>query len=311
MRSYDARQLENHQIAMQRRETLRREVPGYADLEDTIASLSVAKGKLLLSGDEGALDSLKESLACLRAQKTALITGAGYPADYLEPVYTCPDCRDTGYIGSQKCHCLRQAIISKLYHQTGIQRSLQENNFSTLRYDFYEGEALSLFEKAVDLCHNFVDTFEREHQNLLLYGTVGCGKSFLSGCVARELIESGHSVLYFSASDFFDLLSRQLFHKQDGHPDISHEDLMTCDLLIIDDLGTELTNQFVESSLFSCLNERQLYHRSVIISTNLSLEDVRNRYSERIFSRMMSHYQLCKMAGPDIRIEKRKETIRK
>ena len=141
---------------------------------------------------------------------------------------------------------------------------------------------------------------------------MGTGKSFLSGCVAKELIDSGHPVIYFSASGLFDLLARAKFdYKSLEDLRGEYEDLFSCDLLIIDDLGTEYTNNLVNSELFSLINERHLKHKATIISTNLSLEDFRNRYSDRIFSRITSNYEICKLTGPDIRMYKKRLENRK
>lgn len=125
----------------------------------------------------------------------------------------------------------------------------------------------------------------------------------MSGCIASELLQTGHSVIYFSASGLFDTLARYAFDSR-AKEALSgfYEDLYNCDLLIIDDLGTEMTNTFVASQLFSCLNERHLRKNATIISTNLSLEELRDRYSDRVFSRITSHYDLCKLTGPDIRM---------
>ena len=154
--------------------------------------------------------------------------------------------------------------------------------------------------------------FNSDYHNLFFYGTVGTGKSFLSGCVAKELIESGHSVIYFSATGLFDLLSKNSFdYKNREELRETYADLYQCDLLIIDDLGTELTNQFVTSQLFALLNERHMGKKATIISTNLSLEELRNRYSERIFSRITSHYEICKLSGQDIRMYKKRLMNRK
>lgn len=149
----------------------------------------------------------------------------------------------------------------------------------------------------------FVQNFKQDYHNLFFYGTVGTGKSFLSGCIASELLQTGHSVIYFSASGLFDTLARYAFDSR-AKEALSgfYEDLYNCDLLIIDDLGTEMTNTFVASQLFSCLNERHLRKNATIISTNLSLEELRDRYSDRVFSRITSHYDLCKLTGPDIRM---------
>ena len=289
-----------------RRAQVYERIPGFGKLEDTVASLSVAQGKKLLSGDDSALFTLRDSLARLKEQKKHLLLDAGLPENYLDPLFICPDCQDTGYIGGTKCHCFRQAEITLLYEQSGIQDMLKYNNFDHLSFEFYTGEALSLFQYAVSTCQNFIKTFDSDYHNLFFYGTVGTGKSFLSGCVAKELIDRGHSVIYFGATSLFDLLSSASFHtKAREDRQNAYSDLYQCDLLIIDDLGTELTNQFTSSQLFSLLNERHLGKKSTLISTNFSLAELRDRYSDRIFSRITSNYEVCRLAGKDIRMYKR------
>ena len=225
--------------------------------------------------------------------------------NFLDPVFCCPDCQDTGYIGREKCHCFRQAEISLLYEQSGIQDLLKQNNFSLLSYEYYRGEALALFQNAVKTCQSFIKNFNSDYHNLFFYGTVGTGKSFLSCCVAKELMDQGHSVIYFGATGLFDLLSNAAFHTKDREErQNAYSDLYRCDLLIIDDLGTELTNQFTSSQLFSLLNERHLGKKSTLISTNFTLAQLRDRYSDRIFSRITSNFEVCRLAGEDIRMYK-------
>ncbi|MBD5458189.1 MAG: ATP-binding protein [Lachnospiraceae bacterium] len=312
LRDYENRQLHNRHELERKTAYVYDHVPGYRELEEQIASVSVSQGKKYLSGDEGAMEELKVLLAEISTRKKQLLSEAGLPENYLNPVYTCPDCQDTGYIDGQKCHCFKQAMITLLYEQSNIQEILQNDNFRSLSYEYYEGEDLSRFKNAVMTCQNFIKNFNSDYHNLFFYGTVGTGKTFLSNCVAKELIESGHSVIYFSAAGLFDLLSRYSFdfkNKEDERD--RYADLYQCDLLIVDDLGTELTNQFVASRLFSLLNERHMGKKATVISTNLSLEELRNRYSDRIFSRITSHYKLCKLTGPDIRMFKKRLLNRK
>lgn len=304
-RQYEERQRQSRLETERRRDYVYEHLPKYRELEDKATSLSVAQGKKLLSGDESALEKLRDSLTSLREQKKQLLLDADLPADYLEPVFSCPDCRDTGYIDREKCHCLRQAEISLLYEQSGIEDMLKHNNFSLLSYDYYTGEALALFRHAVETCQSFIKNFNSDYRNLFFYGTVGTGKSFLSGCVAKELMDQGHSVIYFGAAGLFDLLSSVSFDtKNREERQNTYSDLYRCDLLIIDDLGTELTNQFTASQLFSLLNERNLGKKSTLISTNLSLAELRDRYSDRIFSRITSNFEVCRLAGEDIRMYK-------
>lgn len=302
----------NRSLLESRREEVYRAIPGFRELSDSVSALSVASARRMLEGDEGALSDLHKQLAEISSRRKQLLAQNGFPADYLEPIYNCPDCRDTGYIISsdglrQKCHCFRQQEISILYAQSHIQGMIAKENFSTLSYDYYQGDDRRRFETAVQICKKFIRTFKDDYQNLFFYGTVGTGKSFLSGCVAGELLKMGQSVIYFSASSLFDTLARYSFDT--GSKDALHdlyEDFYNCDLLIIDDLGTEITNSFVTSQLFSCLNERCLRNNSTLISTNLSLEELRDRYSDRIFSRITSSFTLCKLTGPDIRILKKR-----
>ena len=305
-RQYEERQKENRLETERRHACVYESIPEFQKLENAVASLAVAQGKKLLSGDEKALDALRKSLADLKAQKEQLLLDAGFSVNFLDPVFCCPDCQDTGYIGREKCHCFRQAEISLLYEQSGIQDLLKQNNFSLLSYEYYRGEALALFQNAVKTCQSFIKNFNSDYHNLFFYGTVGTGKSFLSGCVAKELIDRGHSVIYFGATGLFDLLSNASFRAGSREErQNAYSDLYQCDLLIIDDLGTELTNQFTSSQLFSLLNERQLGKKSTLISTNFSLAELRDRYSDRIFSRITSNFEVCRLAGKDIRMYKR------
>lgn len=305
IRNYEECQTKNRHILEARKKEVYDKVDGYEALEASVSSVSVECGKRMLSGDDNALADLKRTLQDLREAKEKLLTSSGFPANYLEPVYDCADCKDTGYIDGEKCHCFKQQMISLLYEQSNIHEMLKIENFSALSYDYYSGDDLVSFEKAVATCNNFITNFDSEYRNLFFYGTVGCGKSFLSNCVAKELIETGHSILYFSSIGLFEFLSRYSFdYKNKESLYNAFEDLYNCDLVIIDDLGTEVTNSFVTSQLFSCLNERHIRKKSTIISTNLSLGELRERYSDRIFSRITSNYDICKLSGKDIRLQK-------
>ena len=305
-REYQETQNRNRRILQERREEIYAALPQYKELSEQIASLSVQQARLLLAGDDDALQTLKEQTGTYSRRKKELLISAGYPEDYLEPVYTCAKCQDTGFIGNEKCSCLRRKEISLLYEQSNIQDLIKRENFDTLSYTYYQGEDLKRFETAVNISKNFVAGFSKHYQNLFFYGTVGTGKSFLSGCIAGELLSQGYSVIYFSANGLFEQLANYSFSTKLKESLYNfYKDLYNCDLVIIDDLGTEVTNSFVTSQLFALLNERHLRQRATIISTNLGLEELRDRYSDRVFSRITSNYSLCKLTGPDIRIHKK------
>lgn len=312
MRTYEERQLAHQRERNARLAEVREALPEYDALSHEESALFLQKADRLLDGQSEDARRISEEIALIRAKKANLLSRAGYPADYLSMQYTCPLCKDTGYADGVKCACFRQASVSLLYEQSGIRELLKQDNFDALSYEYYEGEDLTRFQNAVTTCKNFIRNFNSDYHNLFFYGTVGTGKSFLSGCVAKELIEKGNLVIYFSATRLFNELSRCAFQRENrGELNSFLDDLFECDLLIIDDLGTELTNSFVASQLFSCLNERHIRKKATVISTNLSLQELSDRYSERIFSRITSSYEICKLSGPDIRMYKKRQLSRK
>ncbi len=312
MRDYELVQNRNRRLLEDRENEIFQKIPKYRQLVESTGALAKSYAMKLLDGEDKAIDTLKNELADLSHQKKLLLSQHGYPASYLDPIFNCPLCQDTGYLTDQagsreKCRCFRQKEITLLYEQSNIQKTIEKENFSTLSFEYYEGEDRKRFQEAVRISLDFVQNFEQDYQNLLFYGTVGTGKSFLSGCIAKELLQTGHSVIYFSSAGLFDTLARYSFDAKAKETLYNfYKDLYNCDLVIIDDLGTELTNSFVTSQLFTCLNERYLRRKATIISTNLNLEDLQDRYSDRIFSRLTSNFTICKLSGPDIRMYKKR-----
>lgn len=319
-REYDAVQLKNRQLLEKRRQEVFARCPAYEEAASEVASLSVRFGRRMLAetmtgAQEGqsaeetqsteevtSAAAYHEALSALSRKKERLLLEAGFPADYLEPLYDCADCQDTGFAHGRRCRCFEQKIINLLYSQSNLQKLIATENFSSLSYEYYQGEDLENFRKAVETSLSFIKHFSGDCQNLLFFGAVGTGKSFLSGCIAKEILDRGFSVVYFSASALFNLLSKYSF--ETGSKEMlykTYEELYNCDLVIVDDLGTELSNSFTNSQFFAFLNERQLAGKSVIISTNLSLEELKTRYSERIFSRLTGNFTFRKLSGPDIR----------
>ena len=319
MRQYSETRLRHERELSERKRRIAARIPAYNELDHIVPAEGVSRLRQLLASKNEAVASeaadmpafaagLHERAAQIKAGKRALLKQYGYPEDYLDPIYDCPACRDTGYISDGKCRCLLQKEADILYHQSHLKEIVKSENFSALSEEFYQGEDLGRFRKTVEGCRRFVNEFGNTYINLYFYGTVGTGKSFLSACVADSLLKQGHSVLYFSAASLFDRLAALSFGKQ-VHEELEHftHELYHCDLLIIDDLGTELTNAFVAASLFTCLNERQLNRKSVVISTNLSLAELQSRYSDRVFSRIANYFELYKLTGPDIRVLKRRK----
>ena len=315
MREYGRQQMENQHRLEARKNEIYQEIPAIRELEAEIAGRSVAGAKRLLGGDTGVLSQLKEELADLREQKALLIRAKGYPDDYLELHYRCPDCKDTGWRDGRKCHCFLKAQMKLLYAQSNLDQVLDQENFGNLSYAYYDDQEIlpeigltnaDYMRRVVRGCMDFAADFDRKKENLLFTGSTGVGKTFLTNCIARALMDSGHSVIYLSAGDLFEVFSRNKFD-YDTPEDMrdTYRYILDCDLLIIDDLGTELNNSFTSSQLFYCINERMNMSRSTIISTNLTLARLRDSYTDRVTSRIMSGYRIIPLYGGDIRLLKK------
>ena len=312
MREYSRRESENRYALEKRREEVYKKIPRLREIDEEVASLSARKIKLLLQGNSSDCRDLYLAIDQLSEERTVLLISNDYPENYLELFYTCPHCHDTGYINGQKCTCFKKAEIALLFDQSNLSEIIKKENFEHFSFEYYSDtikdeitgrSALEAANSAYQKAREFIQKFPSASPNLFLYGNTGVGKTFLSHCIANELLQSTYSVLYFSAFDLFDMRAKSTFSK--GSEKDFHEDLIfDCDLLIIDDLGTELTNSFVSSQLFLCINERINSSKSTIISTNLTIEEFSNTYSERTFSRIAQHYQLVKLIGKDIRIQK-------
>ncbi len=312
-REYDARQLSNLRAVEMRIRDAYEQIPGLREIDDAIASCSVARARELLDGNADALLNLRRQLEAYRRKKESLLSEHGLSTDDFKPVYTCSDCKDTGYVSGKRCHCFRQAAINLVYTQSNLKEILKKENFDTFSFAYYSDteinpatgrSSLATAKDAVAKCRHFIDTFDTAFLNLYLYGDTGTGKTFLSNCTAKELMDRGHSVIYFTAFQLFDILSRGVF-RRDADAVETHRNIFDCDLLIIDDLGTELANSFTASQLFLCINERILRRKSTVISTNLGMNQLADIYSERVLSRISSSYTLIKLFGADIRILKR------
>lgn len=304
-REYDEKRSRHRRILEDRLSLIRKNIPEYEEIEDSISSVSVDGFLSLINRpDEGTTpDSIRRKLSALRESKILLLTKNGYPPDYLEPTYDCPLCKDTGFIEREKCLCFKKRVTTLLYAQSNLGGTLDDENFSHLSYEYYQGEDLLAFQKAVDSARNFINKFP-SGLNLLFYGKVGSGKTFLSKCITKELIDKGFSVLYFSSGSLTDFF----FNKYSGPEGITTDDIYTCDLLIIDDLGTEAPNNTVISKFYGLLDSRLSNKRSTIISTNLDLTSLRDIYSERVLSRIAYSYEILNINCPDIRIQKRKKS---
>lgn len=317
MRIYDSIRTKNQHIQTQRYNEVTAACPEIASIDNEIISLSVDAAASMINNTEpdNSDTEYKDHLKQLNEKRNNLLVQLGKPKNYLDDIYSCPICKDTGYVNHNKCSCFTRKAIDLVYSESNLKNITANENFNTFSYEWYDNKnadpsngltPYNNMHQVVSICHSFVDNFDKEFSNLVLYGCTGIGKTFLTNCIAKELLDSSHSVIYLTAIELFQKFEERDFNRQNASLfsfDSSY--ILECDLLIIDDLGTEVGNAYTNSRLFYCINERILRKKSTIISTNLSLSEIRDNYSERIFSRLTSSYKILKLFGNDIRILKR------
>ncbi|WP_040191128.1 ATP-binding protein [Clostridium culturomicium] len=295
-----------------RKEEVRRKIPEVEAIEREIGKLCIKVSINALQdipNREDHLRSLKESITTLRMRKTELLVSNGFPMDYLDLHYSCNKCKDTGYIGLEKCSCYKQKLNKLYYKNSDLFTVSDKNNFANFSMDFYSNKnegpekysPRENMKKIVNGCLKFMSNFESTDENILFYGNSGTGKTFLSHCMAKELIDSGYFVVYKTAEELIKNLRDVRFNNNSTLED----HLINCDLLIIDDLGTELSSEFSKAELFNLLNTKLLRNKKMLISTNYSLDELLSLYSERITSRLFGNFTLYKFYGKDIRLQKK------
>lgn len=311
MRSYDAKRNEHRAILDERIAEVQKRIPEYAELSKLASRISLEAAQNAILNKSFSPEEMNSKLADIANTKKDLLVSAGYPENYLEPICDCKLCKDTGFVDGEKCICFKQAAIDLLYNQSNIKKILKKENFKNFNYKLYSDSliderlgqsARQNINTVVEELENFIEHFP-SGKNVFLYGDTGVGKTFLTHCVAAELLAKGYSVLYLTANELFDFFSKYSF-RSDEEMDTREifSQILDCDLLIIDDLGTELANAFTNSKLFYCISERAAIGNSTMISSNLDLSGIMNTYSERIFSRLTQSYSIYKIFGEDLRL---------
>ena len=274
-------------------------------------TMAMAAQAVFASGGDvqTAMNAARDKNLALQLERQELIA-ANFEEGYLDDAPICDRCGGTGYIGSQMCECLTELCRQEQKKELTFLSAGQER-FDQFRLDYYPDRMdpklgvniRALMEKTYQTCKRYAQTFSEKSPNLLFSGDTGLGKTFLSACIARTVADSGHSVVYESAGHLFSKLERAKF---EGSEEARQEaaKYTACDLLIVDDLGTEMPGQFTTAALYTLVNDRLLEHKPTIISTNLTVEDLSRRYSAQIVSRLRGSYLRVPFLGDDIRVKK-------
>ncbi|MCD2346389.1 ATP-binding protein [Clostridium guangxiense] len=295
-----------------RKEEIALKLPEVINIDNKIGKLfiqlSVSMFKDLKVDRNTYIKNLKDEITDLRIKKSEILSSHGYPIDYLNIKYRCPKCKDTGYIETKKCSCYKKYLVKLYYKDSELNSLLSINNFDNFDINFYstrktQNELESPrknIEKIFTRALNFVNTFDTSKENLLFYGNSGTGKTFLCQCIAKDLLDKGHLVIYKTSDDLLNILKKIRFENNSELEDL----IVNCDLLIIDDLGTEQINDFSKTEVFNLINRKLLAGKKMVISSNHTLEGLSRIYSERITSRLFGDFTLCKFYGDDIRVKK-------
>lgn len=286
--------------------------PRAEQIDRELASTAISAARAVLGGGDAKalLGRLKERNQALQQELDGILAKAGLPRDYLEPHYTCPRCSDTGYVDGRMCVCLKSRLRAEAYKSLNALTPLSLSTFETFRLDYYADQPdasgrseRGAMARVLDNCMTYAQNFSLNSANLIMMGGTGLGKTHLSLAIASAAIARGFGVVYSSVNNLITQLEREHFGR--GEQTATESLLLECDLLILDDLGTEFRTAFSISEIYNIVNTRQMAKRPTIISTNLSMKEIEERYSERFASRILGGYVRLPFCGRDVRLQKR------
>ncbi len=307
---YDVKYNRAREEADRRRAELHAAIPELCEIDASLGKTGLRlMGAIVGSKSDTAarVAEIREENLRLQAEREKLLLSHGYPADYSDVRYECELCSDSGFVEGKMCSCMRRELILAGCESSGLGKLMREQSFENFSLDYYrEGGNVAEMERLFGAALRFAESFsEQNNQNLILMGGTGLGKTHLSTSIARRVIERGYDVYYTGAQGLISDFERERFGNASsvgGGAEL--ERYFNCDLLIIDDLGTEISNQFTVSCLFNVINTRLNSHRSTIVSTNLEARDLVGRYTDRIASRLLGEFMLLRFSGRDVRLQK-------
>lgn len=311
------RRLKAEKEAEKRREEVYKKLPRVKELEKEISSISIKVARAVLNGKDltSQMSRLRDENLSMQNELSEILKSNGYPENFFEPSYFCEKCSDTGYYDENGktvvCSCMKQALVQCACDELNKTAPLSLSTFDSFQLDYYEKSTdiktnispYNHMAKVLSYCKNYAENFNKNSGSLFMKGKTGLGKTHLSLAIANEVIKKGFGVIYVSAPSLAHRLEKNFFSKKDNDP--INDMLLECDLLIVDDLGTEFHTQFSISEIYNILNSRILSLKPIIINTNLNLLELEKIYSERFVSRIMGNAEKLDFMGTDIRVIKK------
>ncbi len=311
-------EIRNKNKAEQRRreDEVREKMPEFSQVEKQLASGGLALARCVLEGTNN-VASIRAYIEEAQNKKKNILKKLNLPLDYLDEIYSCKLCRDTGFDeNGRRCECLKKMISKYVGVNSNLTESMKEQTFENFDFSLFEtqpdvkGKAvLDFAKKSFDMARKFADTFDETHANLFIYGKAGTGKTYLSSCIVNRALSRGFSVYYQSAFSLLDMCEKLKFGRYDEEEaqeaDYAIKYAYNVDLLVIDDLGTEFISGYSSAALFDIINSRLVSKKSTVISSNLDTDKINNEYGARLASRISGDYKQIPFPGIDLRNKKR------
>ena len=305
----EQRRSDNLSIENKRHDEVCSKLPEYSQLENMLAQTSHKLISIMLGDAENApqkLEELEKNNLDIQQRMKRLLTANGFSENYLDPIYTCPQCPDKGTFNGNWCECFNRLMLNVAASELNEVSPLKASGFDGFRLDVYPDEPdpninaspRGVMKRNLDFCRNYAENFTTESNGILMCGGTGLGKTHLSLAIADVVIKKGHSVVYGSAPELLRTMEREYYGRSD---DDTMSALTRCDLLILDDLGAEMAKPVYNSLLYELINARICRRLPLIVSTNLSGDELKERYQDRIWSRLFSMEALL-FIGRDVRI---------
>ncbi len=293
--------------------------PALRELDRQIAAL-IPKAATAAAGGPAGLEALRRESLELQARRAELLVANGWPIDWLDGAWDCPRCRDTGYVEGRMCSCLKELYDQAQRRDLSQLMKLGTESFGTFDLGLYDDRPdpvsgvapRTQMETVFGICYDYALDFGRRRENYLFRGGTGLGKTFLSACIAKEVAKQGFSVVYVTASEALGAYERQRFGRDEDTVARAEEQIRRmegCDLLIVDDLGTEMVTEFTRSALYTLINTRLIGRKKTVVSTNLSAAQMGKLYTPQIVSRLEGEFQVLSFAGTDIRLLKKERGL--
>ena len=309
-KEYETKYLRAREAADLRRSEVLFVIPELAEIDRALGKTGLAIMNAAMQGEdvETRLDAVRRENQALREKKQQLLVAAGYPADYTDVRYECPICQDEGFYEFKICTCMKKKLVEAAYESSGMAHLLRAQSFENFDLGYYADDPRTAahMKRVLDIVREYAEQFDpATPANMIFMGGTGLGKTHLSTSVARTVIDKGHDVFYAGAITMISDFEVQRYgNSAGGETGLGTAQYFDADLLILDDLGTEVINQFTATVLYNVINTRLSRKKSTIINTNFSRDDLRQKYADRITSRLFGEYRVIPFVGKDVRMGK-------